>query len=166
MRNTVKNHSPTSGQSPRFRPSRRGAWLTAPEAVGSHIRELGRGACRPRSGPCLVRKLYGTIWQETVPPVPCIAANPQELSDFDVPAYVTGRLWCPHGAISGVDQSRHSNHLRAVGLLTLDTEVTSLEDRYGSIWLNVLIHMRVGHTSAGRLIMLQEQRTVLNTGYI
>jgi hypothetical protein len=28
-------------------------------------------------------------------PMPCLGANPQELSDFDVPAYVAGRLWCP-----------------------------------------------------------------------
>ena len=27
--------------------------------------------------------------------MPCFAANPQELSDFDVPVYVAGRLWCP-----------------------------------------------------------------------
>ena len=27
--------------------------------------------------------------------MPCLTANPQELSDFDVPVYVAGRLWCP-----------------------------------------------------------------------
>jgi hypothetical protein len=40
-------------------------------------------------------KLCGTVRQETISPMPCFAAKPQELSDFDVPAYVAGRLWCP-----------------------------------------------------------------------
>jgi hypothetical protein len=35
------------------------------------------------------------VRQETAQPIPCLAANPQELSDFDVPVYVAGRLWCP-----------------------------------------------------------------------
>jgi hypothetical protein len=37
----------------------------------------------------------GTVRQETVPPMPCFAANPQGRSDFGVPAYAAGRLWCP-----------------------------------------------------------------------
>jgi hypothetical protein len=48
--------------------------------------------------------------------MPCFAANPRELSGFGIPAYVAGRLWCPYGAFSGVNQGRHSNHLHAVGL--------------------------------------------------
>jgi hypothetical protein len=60
----------------------------------------------------------------------CLAANPQELSGFDVPVYVAGRLWCPRmGVFSGVDQGRHTNHPHAVGLVTLAAKVTSLEER-------------------------------------
>jgi hypothetical protein len=58
----------------------------------------------------------GLVRQETAPPLACLAANPEDLTDFDVPVYVAGRLWCPRtGRFSGINQGRHSNHLRAVG---------------------------------------------------
>jgi hypothetical protein len=32
----------------------------------------------------------GLVRQETAPPLACLGANPQDLTDFDVPAYVAG----------------------------------------------------------------------------
>jgi hypothetical protein len=65
----------------------------------------------------------GTIRQETVPPTPCLAANPQELSDFDVSCLRRRAAVVPRtGRFSGVHQGRHSDHLRTVGFVTLPSE--------------------------------------------
>jgi hypothetical protein len=71
------------------------------------------------TGPRLVQGLR-TGWSGRRPPaltVGWFGACPQDLSDFDIPAHVAGRLWCPLGAFSGANQGRHVNHL-LVDLLT------------------------------------------------
>src|SRR6266849_8917090 len=46
------------------------------------------------NGPDLGQR-SGTIRQGIVPPTLCLAANPQDHSDFGLPAEAAGRLWCP-----------------------------------------------------------------------